>query len=415
MALDAAVRGAGAPAESRNPFAGPQYRWWWAMSLCVSLATGAQIVNVPTYVLDRTETRFFVALAVLCQTVPAALCTLPGGAAADRFGRGRIIRATIVLGAGTAAVFVALSAADVRAIWPVFVIAAVVGASMAFQNPARQSLINLLAPGPRLQNGVIWGTLAFMGGSMFLGPALAGFAIALFGLTGGFLLAVALFVLAAWCATRLRGFDTGTPAPGGMAAQIVAGLGYVRREARLWQVLVLGAVPGMFFMGVGQAAFPVFAKDTFARGAEGIAMLNAGMGCGTLAGSVLLTRWGPRHARGQWFVRAVPVGGIAYVLTGLAPTLPLAVLALVVMGLGAAVFINFATTLLQTYAEPRFIGRVMSIYSLSFMAAVPLGNLHAGIGVQFTDPRVVLVYSGGIALLLGLLGFRFFRAARTLD
>jgi MFS family permease len=54
-----------------------------------------QIVTIPTYVLDRTDTRFLVAVAILCQTVPTALFTLIGGAWADRFGRRRILWATV--------------------------------------------------------------------------------------------------------------------------------------------------------------------------------------------------------------------------------------------------------------------------------------------------------------------------------
>jgi MFS family permease len=399
----------------RNPFASATYRWWWMMTLCMSLAVGVQIVTVPTYVLDRSDTDFYVALALLSQTVPTALFTLVGGAAADRIGRDRILYVTVTIGAVAATVYVLLAGADVRAVWPVFIVAAVIGSVAAFQNPARQSLINLLAPGARLQNGVIWGTLAFMTGQSFLGPALGGFTVAALGLTAGFAVQVALLVAAGLCATRLRGIDQPAPVRESMLAQIRAGLGYVRAEPRIWQVLTLGAVPGLCFIGVGQTVFPVFSDATFGRGAAGIALLNMGMGAGVLIGSVLLTRWGPRRGRGRWFLYALPVGGLAFIVTGLAPTLALAVVLLLLFGLSAALFINFASTLLQTYAAPRYIGRVMSVYSLCVLGAVPFGNLHAGIGLELSDPRVVLVYSGAVALVLGVLSWGRFRAARGLE
>jgi MFS family permease len=399
----------------RNPFAGVTYRWWWIMTLCMSLAVGIQIVAVPTYVLDRTDVRFLVALALLFQTVPTALFTLVGGAAADRFGRDRILYVTILAGALAACVYVLLAAINVRAVWPVFLVAAVIGSASAFQNPARQSLINLLAPGERLQNGVIWGTLAFMAGQSFLGPALGGFTIAAFGLTTGFVVQVALLVAAGICVTQLRGIDQRLPARESMLAQIRAGLGYVRNEPRIWQVLTLGAVPGLFFIGVSQAVFPVFSNDTFHRGAAGIALLNMGMGAGIIVGSILLTRFGPREGRGRWFLYALPLGGVTYVATGLAPTLVLAVAVLVIFGLAAALFINYASTLLQTYAEPRFLGRVMSVYSLCVLGAVPLGNLQAGAGLELSDARTVLAYSGAIAIALGGVAWATFRAARSLQ
>jgi len=399
----------------RNPFAGAAYRWWWGMTFCASLAVGVQLVTVPTYVLDRTDTRFMVALAVLCQTVPTAIFTLIGGASADRFGRGRILRLTTAIAAVTSFAYLVLAAMDTLAIWPIFPIAATLGATAAFQNPSRQSLINRLAPGSRLQNGVIWGTMAFIAGQSFLGPALGGFAIAVFGLTAGFALEVALLLGAAVCVVPLRDVDEPGSVVGSMLAQIRAGIGYVAGTPRIWQVLLLGCVPGLCFIGVGQAAYPVFAKVSFDRGAAGIAMLNAGMGAGVIAGSMLLTRFGPRHGRGRIFLYSLPAGGLAFILAGLAPSIWAAMACLFVFGLSAAVFINFASTLLQTYAEPAFIGRVMSVYSLCVLGAVPLGNLHAGLGVQFSDPRVVLVYSGALSAALGVVAWSRFGAARSLD
>jgi MFS family permease len=406
-----------APAErpDRNPFAGEQYRWWWAITFTTALGTGAQLVTVPTYVLDRTDTRFMVAVAVLCQTVPTALFTLVGGAWADRFGRRVILRVTQLITAAAAASLLLLSATGVEAVWPVLPIAAVIGTSWAFQNPARQSLIGVLAPGSRLQNGVIWGTLAMMGGNSLLGPALGGAIVSAYGLTAGFGAAVVLLLIGSWCTTRLGDVPATVAASTGLLTQIRAGLGYVFREPRLWQVLVLGAVPGLCFIGVSQAVLPVYARDTFDRGADGIALLNAGMGVGTLTGSILLARLGPRHRRGRWFLAALPLGGAAFLLGGLAPTIALAAAVFVVWGLSASLFINYAATFLQTYADPRYLGRVMSIYSLCIMGAVPLGNLHAGLSLQRWGPRPAIVYAGLLAAMIGWLAIAALRNVRRLD
>jgi MFS family permease len=412
----ASVAAPAKPVADRNPFAGVQYRWWWAMSFCASVAVGLQLVTVPTYVLDRTDTRFYIALALLCQTVPTALLTLLGGASADRFGRRRILLTTFAIAASTSTVYVLLASADARALWPVFLIAAVVGATTAFGAPARSALLNRLAPGSRLQNGVILGTFAFMGGQWFVGPALGGLTVSALGLTAGFGLEVTLLALAWLCAWRLRGVDAeAAPTQGSLVAQIGEGLRYVRLDPRIWQIMLVSALPALCFMGVAQATFPVLARDTFARGAGGIGALNAGMGLGVLAGSLLLLRWGPRQNRGRFLILAVPASGAVFVLVGFSPTLALAAALLVLFGLGAAVGMNYATTLLQTYTDQRLIGRVMSVWSLCFMAAVPLGNLHAGIGIQLGDPRVVLVYSGAASVAFGVLAFARLRVVRMMD
>lgn len=416
MAVQVEAQAGARPAADRNPFAGAGYRWWWAMTFTASVAVGLQLVSVPAYVLERTDTRFYVALALLCQTVPTALLTLFGGATADRIGRRRILLTTLAVATATSIAYVFLALGDARAIWPVFLIAAVVGATTAFQAPARQALIGRLAPGDRLQTGVILGTLAFMGGAQFLGPAIAGVTIRLFDLTTAFALEVVLLAIAWFCASRLRGIDDGVPPPAtGIIEGVKEGLRYVRADARMWQLMLLSIVPGLCFMGVAQTVFPVFARDTFGGGPDAQGLLNAGMGLGVLGGSLLLARWGVRHRRGRWILLTLPWTGLIFVLVGLSPSLWLAALLLLLSGFGAAVFINYGSTLLQTYADPRLIGRVMSLWSLCFMAAVPLGNFHSGIGIQLADPRVVLVYSGLLAAALGVIAATTLRAARSLD
>ena len=56
-------------------------------------------------------------------------------------------------------VYVFLAGFDVRAIWPVFPLGAMVGAAGAFTNPARQSMLPQFVSPSQLQNGVIFGTM----------------------------------------------------------------------------------------------------------------------------------------------------------------------------------------------------------------------------------------------------------------
>lgn len=58
---------------------------------------------------------------------------------------------------------------------------------------------------------------------------------------------------------------------------------------------------------------------------------------------------------------------------------------------------------------------MLSVYSLCVFGAVPLGNLHAGLGVQFLDPRAVIIYSGIATAMMGVVSFVASRAARALD
>src|SRR3990172_2558759 len=74
------------------------------------------------------------------------------------------------------------------------------------------------------------------------------------------------------------------------------------------------------------------------------------------------------------------VGGCVLVLYGASSVLWLSAGTLVVWGVCASVFINYVVALLQEHTEPAMMGRVMSMYSLVFFVAMPIGYAQAGVG-----------------------------------
>ena len=70
---------------------------------------------------------------------------------------------------------------------------------------------------------------------------------------------------------------------------------------------------------------------------------------------------------------------------------------------GAALMVVFAMfmTLVQSNVEDRLRGRVVSVYSLAFRGAMPLGNLVAGFLATFLTAPRVLVLDGLILVGVG--------------
>ena len=106
--------------------------------------------------------------------------------------------------------------------------------------------------------------------------------------------------------------------------------------------------------------------------------------------------------------------GSVLVLYGLSQTLWLSALVLVMWGLVAAVFINYAVVLLQEHTDPRMMGRVMSMYMLAFFLSSPIGYAQAGAVTSAFGPQVTLVASGLVAAVIGLVSLAFARPVRAL-
>lgn len=402
--------------ESRNPFASPRFVRWWLGSLVAGTGVGIQVVTVPLFLRDRVDgdsRAVAIAAALIAQTLPGAALALVGGAMADRVERRRILVRSYSLAALVSCVYVVLCGLDVRAIWPVFPLAALVGSAGAFTNPARQSLVPQIVSRAQLQNGVIFGTMGFMATIQFLGPTVAGLTLDALGITVAFALEV---VLLAMGAAIFAGVHTGPPVPTNRRVRddLLAGLRYVRGERAIRGLLLLALVPGIFFIGPFAVTIALVVPDVLHASDKWVGILWGCFGAGVFLGSVLLTVR-PLPRRGLAVCLSNVVGGIVLVLYAASGSLAASAAALVVWGLGASVFINFVVALLQQHAAPAMMGRVMSMYTLAFFVSMPLGYAQAGALTRAFGPQAALATSGWISAAIGLACLALARSVRRLD
>ncbi|MGH0028170.1 MAG: MFS transporter [Myxococcota bacterium] len=399
----------------RNPFVAAGYLRWWIASVVAGTGVGIQSVTVPLFIRDRVdfdERGLMIASALVAQTLPAAFLALLGGTIADRVPRHRILLRTYGVATLVSTVYVALCGFDVREIWPVYGLAALVGSAGAFTNPARQSMLpQLLQPG-QIQNGVIFGTMGFMASLQFLGPSVGGLVTDASGLAAAFSVEVVLLALGA-----LLFFGVRTPLPeasgGDIRRDLLDGLRYVAGEPALWGLLVMGPVIGVLFIGPFAVTVPLMVPDVFGETDKWVGLLWGCFGVGVFAGSVTLTLV-TLHHRGLASCLSILSGGVVLTLYGWSENLAVSAVLLVVWGLGASVFMNYVVVLLQENAEPRMMGRVMSMYSLVFFASMPLGYGQAGLVTDAFGPQATLVTSGLLASCIGVACVTGLRAVRTL-
>lgn len=371
---------------------------------------------MPLFVRDRVDLdarALAIAGALIAQTLPAALLALVGGAVADRVERRRILVRTYAVAAAVSLGYVALCVAGARAVWPVFPLAAIVGAAGAFTNPARASLLPQLVERPQLQNGVILGTMGFMAALQFLGPSVAGLVVDGAGLAVAFGLEVALLGVAA---AAFAGLRTPPVLPSGrdVLGDLADGLRYVAGHPVLRSLLLLALVPGVFFVGPFAVTIALVVPDVLGASDKWVGLLWGCFGGGVFAGSVALTLR-PLPRRGLAVCIANTIGGGVLVVYGASTSLPLSAAALVVWGVGASVFMNYVVTLLQEHAEPAMMGRVMSMYSLAFFVSMPAGYAQAGLLTRLFDPPATLVANGVAAIVIGLTTLAFARTVRGLS
>jgi MFS family permease len=209
---------------------------------------------------------------------------------------------------------------------------------------------------------------------------------------------------------------TDMPVPTGRSVRhdLAEGIRYVRKDNSLLGILALGTVPGVFLMGPFAVTVVLMVEDVFEASDKYVGLLWGSLGGGIVFGSLLMSMFRSRH-RGRMLTGSVLFGGSLWALYGLSSSLPLSMALAFVAGIaGPAIFINFAVALLQENTDRQMMGRVMSMYGLSFSASIPLGYAQAGIQASLWGPQATIVSSAAIATAIGLLAFFFLRAVNRL-
>ena len=95
------------------------------------------------------------------------------------------------------------------------------------------------------------------------------------------------------------------------------------------------------------------------------------------------------------------------VLAAVAPTFPLTVAALTLMGAASVTFAAGVNSTLQLEVAPEMRGRVMALYSVVFLGSTPIGGPLAGWVAQAANPRAALML-GAVAALAAAVGAAVF-------
>ncbi|WP_327314403.1 MFS transporter [Streptomyces sp. NBC_01235] len=352
-------------------------------------------------------------LVMTASAVPRALLMLGGGVIADRLGPRRVVIGSDAVRCAAVLAVAALLYATAPGLWALALLALVFGAVDAVFVPAVGALPARVTRRDQLARVQGMRGLAIRFASVVGAPlgglgVAAGGAAAAFGLAG---LLIAVSVPLLLC-VRIRDLPPddaddaddadGTGARNATAwADLVAGLGYIRRHRVLAPLMAAIALGDLGFVGPLNVGLTLLA-DERGWGASGMGWVLCGFGVGAGAASLLLTLRGRLPRAGQvagWSILAgsLAIGALAY-----APTVAAAVGTALLIGLLAGLSGALCGALLQTQADPAYLGRVTAVSSLVSLGLTPLSMplSAAAIGAWGTGP--VFVVSAAVCGLGGI-------------
>ncbi|MFB6522937.1 MFS transporter [Streptomyces sp. NPDC056401] len=343
-----------------------------------------------------------VGLIMAAGALPRALLMLGGGVVADRFDPRRVLlgsdalRCVLILSVAAA---VALTA---PALWLLVAVALVFGAVDALFVPAIGALPARITSSDQLTRVTGMRSLS-MRLSQIVSPPLAGLAMGLGGTAAAFTVAGLLFALSLPLLLTVRVRPVGTrkealerPEPGTAWKDLLDGLRYIRRHRLIGPLVAAGGVCELGLTGTLNVGMVLLNAER-GWGASGYGWIVSGFGAGAAAGAAMLTLVGWLPRAGLVLAGTLFVGCAGAATIALVPTLWIAVVLAAVIGLSAGVFASLNNSLIQTAANPAYLGRVTSVVMLTMVGLAPLSYPLVGAAIGAWGAAPVFAGCGGFA------------------
>lgn len=360
----------------------------WAFSIALA---------VYAYNIGGAET---VGLLALARWTVAAFAAPFLSLLADRYRRRSVMLASDsirLLATAGAAVAVWTSASALIVYTAALIVTAV---STAFQ-PAQTALLPSLTSSPEQLTAanVVTSTIESVG--TFLGPALGGVMLVWTGT--GTVMAIDSLTFA-WSLLMLSGIPRGErpirpEQSEGFLAEIAEGFAAVGGNARMRLIMGLFGVQ-TFVCGTINVLIVVMALQLLGTGESGVGLLNAAIGVGGLAGSVVAAALVGRGRQSLNFAGGLVAWGLPIALIAVFTNTGFALAMLVVVGVGNVLVDVAGMTLLQRVAPDEVLGRVFGVLETVFSLTIGLGGAAAPLMIHLLGIRGALVLTGALLPVL---------------
>ncbi len=395
------------------------YRHYWiarqlisAERQMVAIAIGWQIYDLSRLTRSIEESAFMLGLVGLTQFVPVLLLSLPGGQAADRFDRKKILVYSNIVRFFVISSLVAASFMPAHiAIPAIFCAAFGNGAVSAFTPSASSSLYPRLVPRDELPLAIAWNSLGMQGAAM-LGPAIGGFlfiggAHVVYG-AGAMLTAIAV-VMFATAETpphepvhNVRGWS-----------MIIDGVKYVFNNKLVLGSITLDLV--VVFFGSVTALLPVFARDILMVGSEGLGLLRAAPAVGAAVVAFALAANPLGRKVGPWLLGSIVIYGLSMLGFGFSKIFWLSMVMLAIGGAADMVSMFIRQSIIQHATPDNMRGRVSSVSFIFISASNQLGEFESGVAARFLGPINAVILGGVVSLLCAASWLKLFPTLSRAD
>ncbi len=291
----------------------------------------------------------------------------------------------------------------------ILALALLLGVANAFDIPGRQSLYIHMVGKEDLANAIALNSMSF-NAARVVGPSIGGLLVALFGEGVCFAVNAVSYLAVIGSLLAMRHSEPERAAHSESPLKHLAeGFRYAWRHRRVRALLIVTALANIA-MTPASVLGPVFADQVFHRGSQGLGLLTGALGLGAVAGTLVLARQARPDLLPRIVLASAGLGALALTIYALSPWFYLSLAAQLLAGYAIFRLLASVNSLIQASIDDAFRGRIMSLYSMTVVGMLPLGNFAAGLGGSFLGIRPTVLAGAMLSLGAAVVWSRLLRA-----
>ncbi len=380
------------------------YRLLWMGQLSTSLGQWMDQTSRSWLIYSLTGSPLQLGLVNALRGAPLLFFGILAGVFADRYSRkAQLIISQVVNAVLNLALATLIMTGQIQ-VWHIYVTSFLAGTVQAFQQPARQVLVNDLVRGKRLMNALALNNGA-VNVSRSVGPALCGIIISAFGVDISYYVQGVMYAVATiWTAQIVvpphESFSdrSAESKPQSFFSSAKEGFRYIAHNRIILALMVLGLAPIL----LGQpylSLMPIFAVSVFHGGADIQGLLLGIGGVGAIIGALVVASLGNRQGSTKILIGSAAGYGLCIVLFGQSPVLLMALFFTFLASMANSQYTTQNQTIIQVLTPYKLRGRVLGVYLLN-RALAPLGALLAGFLAQVLGGPLAVTVLGTACFLV---------------
>ncbi len=345
-----------------------------------------------------------VGVAQMLIGLPGLVFMLWGGAIGDSANARQLLVRVHYLSALPPLTLAAVYAFGLLSFWPLIVIALAVGLLNSSSNPTRQSILSRIA-GSNLQLAISLstgiGALASMAGAKLGGE------VESLGIVSVLMIQAFLFVAGGLVTSRLHAGGPDGPRPSGTAAtRIRVGLAHLWQHRLARDIVALNCFSSFFNAGAWMTAIPFIVITVYDGAALQLANITVIFYTGSLVATFGLLRYMPLRRPGRLYLIMQLSRVLVLLLIWCKPPIWALWIAAAYWGFNMGITTTMSRVMVQEIASAEFRARVLSIYTLGQLSAMPIGSLILGFVIGIWGPLNALIPGMIASVVIFHLGFR---------